>query len=350
MGRCHCVSSEQDADVDAAEADAGDADAGDSGRDIIDRAGREVDCGPAECPDDPVDGPVGTPCVDSLGCATGLYCHQERPDDWEGARYVAWPGGYCADARVGACDAGPPVGPCPDGSRCVFLGIPSATGQARYECQDTCASVSALGPPWAGNCDCRDGYRCDLDLAVCLPGCSNDDECCELWQDGVGGPDDGVRQSAEVSSLPAERCTDLCDPCTFACTLDGCPGGACRVGDPCLHDSECPARSRCVRDRRWGDPVVPGICVLQRCDLDGRDCPPGSACGDFSSASPESALHGPSCVRSCRAGSRPGEVDFVCADRGALGVADAEDHVCRLANPSLWMDGTTADGYCWPGP
>ena len=135
----------------------------------------------------------------------------------------------------------------------IYMGLDPASGRQAYGCLDSCSVASSSGVPWTNNCDCRTGYECSLGGEFCVPGCSNDRECCEIWHDGDGGADDGMRQAGEITELPPEECTDSCDPCTFACVREGCPGGDCAIGDPCEHESDCPAHGRCLDEYSYAE-------------------------------------------------------------------------------------------------
>jgi hypothetical protein len=298
------------------------------------------DAGPtcrAECDNDPPDSAIGTPCLDDSDCESGISCWSEEVQVWDGADYTTWRGGYCATMGVGAagCD---PLDPesCPDGSTCLDFG--SYLGLHYYGCMDLCSAASYAAVPWNDNCDCRDGYSCDLASELCLSGCSNDRECCEIW---IDANENGRRNRDEVTLLDASRCQNSCDPCTFACTQLGCPGGGCAIGDPCQHDADCPALATCWTEE-WGP--VGGMCVLQRCDLVGRECPTGSGCANLGS------IYEPyfTCLVPCESGTQPGDPGFPCRDTGPAGPSTG-DHACMPTDASAWFDGTGSSGYCWAG-
>lgn len=271
------------------------------------------------CPNDPIDGPVGRPCAEGSGCDGGTSCIEETRDDFEGETYVTFRDGYCAPG--GTCDPREPD-PCGSGAACVDRA-----------CRDACARASASDAPWDDNCDCRDGYECSLADGACLPGCSNDRECCEIWNDDG----DGLRQPGEVTLLPETECSDTCNPCTFSCVRDGCPGGGCRVGDPCEHASDCPPSGTC----REG-PDGTRTCTVEACDLDGRACPAGSDCGNVGPAWAPAWL----CLIPCTPGTEPGSARYPCRDGGAAGVPDEGDEICMPAPPGFWHDATIENGYC----
>ena len=178
---CRCFNTAPGgADADA-DADAVDDDADVDGADGAEEVGP---CGPAGCPNDPGPGPVGLPCSSPEECDTGLDCQTERVEVVADRTYVAWAGGYCLHRDFGDAGCAPATSwPCPRGARCLLVGT-SAVGGDLFGCFDSCAVASADGVPWTTRCDCRDGYRCDLVAGACLPGCTNDAECCEIWQDG----------------------------------------------------------------------------------------------------------------------------------------------------------------------
>jgi hypothetical protein len=322
-----------DARDDAASPDDG-TDAGDGG---------EVDpCGPDSCPNDPPDGPVGRPCVLNEDCGvSGLYCMQESTDSYDGAAYVSFAGGYCAAFGYGASVCEPRVsGSCPEGSLCVPFGA-DRTGRAMSGCFDECAASSSLGEPWTTNCDCREGYQCSRQGEICLPGCTHDRECCEIWEDRNR---DGGRDPGEVTLLGPDRCADACDRCTWTCTRRGCPGGACRVGDPCAHDADCPPLGTCIAERPADGSFSGGMCMQDRCDLIDRECPAGSGCGNLGGMFYAYRV----CVVPCEAGSGPGDPGFGCRDVDPPGPSPG-DYACRPADERFWFDGAGDTGYCWAG-
>jgi hypothetical protein len=349
------------ADADAAAADA-DADAADADADAADADadgdGETTDpCGPGNCPNDPTDGPIGTVCLEDTDCESGFTCEAETVAVYDGESYINNPGGYCDTWGFGAAGCDPNVADsCPTGSSCIYFGTSPTTGETAYGCMDSCSAASSTGTPWTNNCDCRDGFECSITAEVCFSGCSNNRECCEVWHDGEGGAADGVRQPAEVTLLTADQCTDTCDPCTYACTTNGCPGGDCAVGGPCEYDSACPAMNRCLDEFRYYQtaadgtriPYFPGgMCIQDRCDLNGRECPVGSGCYNGGTATdPYYACYIP-----CNTGSEPGDTAYPCRDAGVVGEPDEGDYACNpVFDPAAdWFDGTTEDGFCYPG-
>ena len=342
-----------DGDADAADADADADDAGD--------VEAEADpCGAATCPNDPTDGPIGEACLEDTDCESGFRCMTESVEVYDGNSYISWLGGYCFTGGYGMAGCDPDItDTCPDGSGCVSFGESETTGETFYGCVDRCSAASSTGNPWTNNCDCRDGYECSLGGEFCFPGCNPANrspdgrtECCQIYHDGVGGARDYARQAGEITQLPESECTDTCDPCKYACIKHGCPGGACRIGDPCVHDANCPANGRCLDEYSYGegDPGVPvfpgGICIQDRCDLNTLECPLGAGCMNLgSSTDPFYA-----CVVPCNSGSEPGDAGYPCRDVGETGVGDAGDYACQpVFSADYWYDSTTEDGFCWPG-
>lgn len=307
-------------------------------------------CGASSCPNDPVDGPVGEPCLDDGDCESGFTCETERVALFDGEEYISWIGGYCDIGGFGAAGCDPDVADsCPAGGTCMYGGENPTTGQLYYFCLDACSVASSSGVPWTNNCDCRDGYECSLGAEVCVPGCSNDRSCCEIWHDGEGGGADGVRQAAEVTQLDASECTSVCDPCTYACTQPGCPGGACALGDTCEHDSDCPANAMCYDEFSYceeGEPCwVPagGWCSQQRCDLSGRECPTGTGCNNLGNDEDPFYL----CITPCEVGTEPGDADYTCNDVGPAGPSEGDQACFPIFDPDAdWIDGLGATGTC----
>ena len=224
------------------------------------------------CPTDPSDGPAGESCDDDVDCAPGFACVPEyTADDAEGTAWTDVPGGYCVpapDPAAGGCEPGRDD-TCPVGGRCVRSSSFGALGTTR--CLDACSISSTDGALYGANCDCRPGYRCDRSTEVCVPGCTADHECCATWQDANAN---GVRELAELTTLA--DCASTCDPHTFECVHPGDPEA--RVGDACLHGSECPPAARCWRSAEAEREGLPGVCLFERCDLPGRECPAGAVC------------------------------------------------------------------------
>ncbi|MBI5488533.1 MAG: hypothetical protein HY905_14465 [Deltaproteobacteria bacterium] len=335
----------------AADADA-DADTGGDDVSVEDAVGEDAEdapeadvdpCGPTSCPNDPVNGAIGAPCLDATDCAPGIRCITESTNVYEGEDYIRWSGGYCLIVGGGSagCDPADPS-TCRDGSACFFTET-DEYGYDLYACLDLCADASDDGVPWETNCDCRDGYQCRHGFHVCWPGCSHDRECCEIWHDGEGGAADEARQAAEVTLLPASECTNTCDPCTYACVNEGCPGGACDMMSPCEHDSDCPVLGQCLDEFTYDVPG--GMCTQVGCELVGRECPPDAGCAN--DGTPSAPLW--RCFRPCTVDTGPGDPGFTCRDAGTAGIPDVGDYACYPWRPEDWFDGTTADGLCLPG-
>jgi len=272
------------------------------------------------CPNDPADGPpennLGGPCSSPADCH-GNFC-------LDAARFPTFPGGYClgqANLFV-SCNPFDPTS-CPVGAACVPAGARSSS-IARYLCLDACAVASDRGLAHRTNCDCREFYACDPVLGVCVPGCRNDEDCCRRWTDADG---DTVQDSGEWT--PVEGCRGTCDLASYRCVYEGAPGAA--IGDPCVHENDCPADSRCISEALYGVPG--GICIRDRCDLEGHECDAGSGCAGL-------ALSYWACVRGCRVGSDPGDDGYRCETGQA----------CRPVEFRVSpRDLPDADGYCWTG-
>jgi hypothetical protein len=256
------------------------------------------------CPNDPESGRVGGACAEDRDCGDGYACIVEvTAEDGMGGFFTDYAGGYCAPVVPGGGEFATCVvgeeGACDLGARCIPVGPVTAGPAGR--CRDACAVADVAGVPYPANCDCREGYRCDLSLEVCVPGCLRDADCCLEWIDGNG---DGVRAAEELAAI--SECIGVCNPFTFRCEYPGDSEAA--IGDDCWHDSECPAGATC-----WALPGserngLPGVCLLERCDLAGRDCPVGAACVE---GLPLLGLP-PFCGRPCRIGAGPGEPGFAC--------------------------------------
>jgi hypothetical protein len=225
---------------------------------------------------------------------------------------------------VAGCDPDDPSA-CPAGSRCVHLGLARCSGT--FACMDACAPADPGGVPYGFNACCREGYRCDPGLGVCVPGCSNDRECCEAWHDADG---DALRGEGEV--LLASGCGLSCSPDTYGCTGPG----AGTYASACTFDSDCPEGATCLPEwcpAPFGGPFEGGLCVRERCDLVGVDCAPGAgACVQM--GGPGDPL--PACMAAC-----------VTAATGAC----RDGYACRPACAGDWVGPAPAggeDGFCWP--
>ncbi|MBI5486809.1 MAG: hypothetical protein HY905_05725 [Deltaproteobacteria bacterium] len=302
----------------------------------------DVPCGPHPFPGPE---PADEPCSSTRRCPTGFeclsrpdYCDVCRPGDGD-----CEPPGVCVWTGTDSdgCDPDDPAS-CPAGTRCEYAGT-DLTGGHYNVCRDVCSFADEDGVPWTDNGDCPDGLMCNPVSGACEWGCGCDLECCTIWHDGEGGPDDDIRQPAEVTVLDPSRCRDTCDPCTNACVRYGCAGGGCEIGDPCEHDSDCPAGGSCLEEYGREMYFPGGICTMERCDLTGRECPAGGGCLNL--GSPDDPAYG--CWRPCVAGSEPGDPGFACRDTGEPGVPDAGDYACFPLFSDAWTDGTGADGFCY---
>ena len=274
------------------------------------------------CPNDPSPGAaeynVGAACESSANCG-GNYCLLE----------TAAPGfrdGYCLGQTglTASCSPSDNSG-CVAGSKCIVAGASGASSS--YLCLDACAVAGSNGLAHRTNCDCRDGYACDPINGVCLPGCLAAEDCCRVWSDA-----DGDTRVDDDEWAPVDDCRGTCDPASFRCVYEGAPGAA--VGDPCVHENDCPPDSRCLTEAAYG--LAGGMCVRDRCDLDGHACDGGSGCVNLGySLAPYWA-----CVRGCELGPAPGEPGFRCEDGQACRPADFDPPPRDLRD---------ADGYCWTG-
>jgi hypothetical protein len=275
------------------------------------------------CPNDPADGDpannIGGPCESPANC-NGNYCLLEaaNPD---------FRGGYCLGQSdvFASCDP-TDAGSCATGSKCTYAGSGSL-GALSYICFDACAVAGNNDLAHRTNCDCRDGYSCDPVNGICLPGCTTDEECCRIWNDIDG---DTRVQDSELT--PVDACRGSCDPASSRCAYDGAPGAA--IGDPCLHENDCPANSRCLTEN--ASKIPGGMCVRERCDLDGNQCDGGSGCNDLGYYLSPYWL----CLRGCEVGSAPGDGGFRC---------EADQACWPAAFDPAPRDFPDADGYCWTG-
>ena len=271
------------------------------------------------CPTDPEDGRTGTPCESDDDCGYGFSCVPEYSDsDPAGTAWTDYPGGYCIPRLPPGetCDLSAAEA-CPSGARCVRAGLDS-------RCLDACSAATAAGEAYLANCDCRAGYRCDMSLEVCVPGCVADHECCAEWVDFNA---DDIRQVDELDPVPG--CTATCDPHTFECTYETDPDAA--IGDACTIGAHCPSGARCWRSAEEAAAGEPGVCLFERCDLAGRSCPEGSACVTKDPGIGFASF----CARPCDPGAPPGSPREPCAP-GAVCLPVA-------------FDGTTsAHGACLP--
>jgi hypothetical protein len=311
---------------------------------VIDTGPVDVDEEPPPnlCTDPPPDGPVGRPCISDIDCAEDLECWPETIEVYDGEAYVAYLGGYCARARAGdgACIPHVPDS-CPRGALCFRAGY-DPDERPVHACMDECAPADEYRVPFDDNCGCREGYQCWFKERICVPGCSNDRQCCEVWDDE---DEDGERDEGEVTLV--EDCTSICDDdggpggaATYRCTNPGSPGA--RFGDPCDHHSGCPRDGLCLR---LIDPVVftveypGGYCYKERCDLVGRGCGDLGGCVIVVNARGEEDHN---CVKPCHTGTEPGDGEHPCRS------APADQREACI--PAVgYLDSTDADGMCWTG-
>ena len=278
----------------------------------------------------PPEGPVGAACSEAADCEESMDCEAEASHVYDGLMYVDWPSGYCVDGSwTSGCDPGDPSA-CPDGARCVHLG--AASCEDRWACLDACAPADSSGVPFDFNACCRPGYRCDRALAVCLPGCSNDRQCCESWSDADG---DTERDEGEVTLDGA--CTRTCDVDTFVCT--GAGGGT--YASACTIDADCPDDAVCLPESCssiYGPAFPGGLCIRERCDLDGVDCSVGGgACVDLAAG----GAFTPVCIAACATGTAPGDGGHPCRAQ----------YACVPACEGSWVGAPPTggiDGWCFP--
>lgn len=312
--------------------------------DILDTGEEEPP--PEFCTNPPPEGPVGEPCITAMDCEYGhdLECFPEHLDIYEGETYITHLGGYCHRAGIldEACRPRDPD-TCPEGSLCFRMGY-DPMDRPVHACMDECSPASEAGIPHDDNCGCRDGYRCWIGESICVPGCSNDRQCCEIWSDTN---EDGRRDFGEVSLV--EWCRSTCDNvpdewgrASYRCINPGTPGA--RFGDACDHHSRCPADSFCLT---LVDPVEytveypGGYCYKERCDLVGRGCGALGACVIHTNVRGEEDFD---CVRPCHTGSGPGDPGFGCRTSPS-----DEREACIPVEGFLGGPPSGQDGMCWMG-
>lgn len=298
----------------------------------------------------PVAPEIGTECTSPAQCAVEYpRCFTEDTDTYDGETYVTWAGGACATAGGNdlICDIADPVDSCPDGMRCMLFYYFGSTPV--YGCLDACfPDVPGTTPPrlTGTNCGCREEYACDINQSVCLPGCSNDRECCEVWIDENG---DYGRDAGEVTLVTG--CTNWCDDdptadgaASYDCVNNGTAGA--EAGDPCVHSSQCPAEGRCLDptiEDSAGAVVAPGgYCLKDRCDAVGRGCAAaGGNCGNL--GTDDDPFY--TCVKACHTGDDPDGAGFPCRKTPA-----EEKMTCMpVFAGTPYLDTTGFDGYCWYG-
>ncbi len=323
---------------------------------VADSSGEDVDtsvdlvCYNAPpCPDGPADGVLGRACVMDEECrdVPGAMCFTEERMEFEGEWYVTNPGGSCdywADSEF--CDPWTDEG-CPEGSRCLSFG--EFMGYTIYGCLDACSPGDASGEPFDWACGCRRGYRCDPSLYACVSGCTNDRECCERW---VDEDEDYRRDDGEVTLFG--ECTSFCDGddpeertdcmASWSCVNPGLPGSS--FGDPCDHDSQCPAGGECLlyTDPDSGEELFPGgYCTRGGCHLVGRGCEAdGGWCLNFGTVDRPAGR----CLRPCVTGLDLDDPEYGCRS------TSGQQQACQPV-PSLgWIGGPPPggeDGFCFPG-
>lgn len=305
---------------------------------------------PPSC-EEPPEPAIGTTCTRDEDCEGEFArCYTERSRTFNGEEYISWKDGYCSlqGVRDSVCDIDDPYNTCPEGMKCMYLydfgTIPV------YGCMDACnPEIPGTDPPqlYDFNCGCREGYECNITAGVCLPGCSHDRECCEVWQDNDG---DYERDEGEVEVL--SECTNWCDNdpsedggASYSCINEGTAGA--EFSGPCTHDSQCPVDGRCL-DPIWytddeGNPLYPGgYCLKDRCDATGRECSDGS--GNCANLGTDSEPFW-ACVKGCVVGSNPDAPDFPCRTEPA----DQKMTCVPLFVSTPFLDTTELDGHCWYG-
>ena len=310
---------------------------------------------PPTCPNAPADHEfMGQPCLSELNCGTmGLTCITESTESFDGEEYISWVGGHCillAPAGEG-CD--PEVASsCPTGSRCALLFTDDSTFIEYYGCLDACSAADTSWNPYDWACGCRRGYACNINMEMCLPGCTNDRECCEVWDDL---DDSGTRDAGEVLTDP--DCTNTCDGndateystdcrASYDCVQNGDPDAT--YQSECVFDSDCPAGARCLNeiyyyDMHTGEPYYPGgLCLRDRCELVGRGCGTdleGECVNLGSSSDPFYA-----CWAACTVGYGPGDAENPCRDDDM----DAP-YTCTPYPEDYWLSPSTtgANGLCF---
>jgi hypothetical protein len=189
-----------------------------------------------------------------------------------------------------------------------------------------------------------------------VPGCSNDDVCCQVWDDEN---ENGYREDGEV--YVDEDCTNWCD----GNSDDEYPGDDCRAsfhcvneGDPeadysseCMFNSDCPQHARCLNeiyyvDDNTGEPYYPGgLCLKDRCDLVGRGCGDlEGECVDL--GTPDDPFY--ACINTCQVGYGPGDADNPCRDCDGSD-PDCVPYTCSPLPSDYWLTpGSENNGVCFP--
>jgi hypothetical protein len=325
--------------------------------DVLDTAGDSPCTAPPTCPNAPADHErYGQPCISELDCGTGNRCLTESVMVYNGETYVSWLGGTCAlwGADEAGCDPDDPA-TCPPGTSCVNFG--TSGGSTYYGCVDACKATDTSWNPYDWNCGCREGYECNINLEACLPGCANDRECCEVWDDL---DEDYQREDGEVYT--DDTCTNWCDgngtdeypgtdcQASFACINEGDPDATWH--SECLFESDCPADGRCLNevyyyDDETGDPYYPdGLCLKDRCELMGRGCgtyaDTGGECVNLGSTTDPFYA----CIASCQTGYGPEDGDLNPCRHPTDGTA----YTCTPYPTDRWFPASSvhSDGLCFP--
>ncbi len=295
---------------------------------------------------------LGQPCISEMDCGSGNRCLTESVMVYDGETYVSWLGGTCTvmGADSEGCDPRDPT-TCPSGTRCVYLG--SSGGSDYHGCLDACSSTDTSWNPYDWNCGCREGYRCDIVNEACLPGCANDRECCEVWEDLDY---DYQRDDGEVYF--DDDCTNYCD----GDDEDEYPSADCMAsfdcinfGDPdatyhstCLFDSDCPADALCLnevyhRDPATDRPLYPdGLCIKRRCELIGRGCEFGDLGECVNLGTTEDPRY--TCIATCTTGLGPEDGDL----NPCRNPSGGHPYTCRPHPPERWFPAGTHNGICMP--
>ncbi|MBI5499386.1 MAG: hypothetical protein HY907_04025 [Deltaproteobacteria bacterium] len=232
------------------------------------------------CPGDPADGTIGLPCA-ACPTAEGYQCIPPIEQSFDGEEYVSWADGYCFQAEAFTRNCSLVADNCPEGARCMPYGR-GLDGLPRYICFDECNPLDERGEPWDVNCDCRDGYACEIGAGICLPGCSNDRECCETWEDLDA---DGQRGDGEVAPVPG--CVGHCDRATFRCVYES---GAGDYWASCTHPSQCADGTACLQ---LDQATLSGYCTVVGCEVPAL----GTACEDHGGWCLESTYS--QCLKRC---------------------------------------------------
>ena len=324
---------------------------------FTDGMGDPDDDSPCSSPPDCLNAPVdhdrfGQPCISEMDCGSGNRCLTESVMVYDSETYVSWLGGTCAlwGADEAGCDPDDPT-TCPSGTACVNFG--TSGGSTYYGCVDACKATDTSWNPYDWNCGCREGYACNINLEACLPGCANDRECCEVWEDL---DDDYQRDDGEVYF--DDDCTNYCDgddedeyPATdcmaiFDCINFGHPDAT--YHSECLFDSDCPADARCLNevyyyDEETEEPYYPGgLCLKDACHLIGRGCEEGDEGDCVNLGSTDDPFY--ACIAGCNTGYGPEDGDL----NPCRHPTDGVPYTCSPFDPTRWFPAGTHDGLCFP--